>query len=249
MIGIIIFSYVFIFLLSPKDITDYTIADTTYYGETRNRLMLKTAYEYNSKEDLQAFPKVLGDWKGYDFKYDESVYRVLKADILLSRTYKKKNGGYIWMDIINSKVGESFHNQKTCLAGWDINNESVSEFRIANPPNPFTKLFANRLDYSRKNQSQIMVYWFMFKKVGSIDSVSMIRITTPVTSNGSTAFETINDFIENELFYTMYKMGDTEAVTISEDIIKKYGKTGMASMALALLIPIVLVLAGIRRKE
>ena len=249
MIGIIIFSYVFIFLLSPKDITDYTIADTTYYGETKNRLMMKTAYEYNSKEDLQAFPKVLGVWKGYDFRYDESVYRALKADILLSRTYKKNNGSYIWMDIINSKVGESFHNQKICLGGWDINNESISEFRIANPPNPFTKLFANRLDYSRKNQSQIMVYWFMFKKVGSIDSVSMIRITTPVISNGSNAFDSIKDFIENELFYTMYKQGDTETITVSEDMINKYGKTGMAAIALGLLIPLGLVLAGIRRKD
>ncbi|MDW7726240.1 MAG: exosortase-associated EpsI family protein [Candidatus Methanoperedens sp.] len=249
MIGIIMFSYVFIFLLSPKDITDYTIADTVHWGETKNRLMLKTAYEYNSKEELQAFPKVLGDWNGYDFRYDESVYRALKADILLSRTYEKKNGSYIWIDIINSKVGDSFHNQKICLAGWDINNESISEFRIADPPNPFTKLYAKRLDYSKKNQSQIMVYWFMFKKVGSEDSVTMIRITTPVISNESNAFDSIKDFIENELFHTMYKQSDTETLTVSEDIINKYGNTGMAAMALALLIPAGLVFTGIRRKE
>jgi hypothetical protein len=249
MMGIILFSSVIIFLLSPADITDYTIADTTYWGETKNRLMLKTAYEYNSKEDLQAFPKVLGDWKGYDFRYDESVYSALKADILLSRTYEKKNGSYIWMDIINSKVGESFHDPKICLGGWDINNESISEFRIANPPNPFTKLFVNRLDYSKKNQSQIMVYWFMFKKVGTIDSVSMIRITTPVISNGSNAFDSIKDFIENELFYTMYKEGDLETITVSEDLINNYGKTGMAVVVLALLIPAGLMFAGIRRKE
>lgn len=243
------FSYVFIFLLSPKDITDYTIADTTYYGETKNRLMLKTGYEYNSMEELQTFPRVLGDWKGFDFRYDESVYRVLKADILLSRTYEKKNGSYIWMDIINSKVGESFHDPKICLGGWNINNESISEFRIANPPNPFTKLFTKRLDYSKKNQSQIMVYWFMFKKVGSIDSVSMIRITTPVISNESMAFGCIEDFIENELFYTMYKQGDSETITVSEDLMNKYGKTGMVVMALALLIPAGIVFAGMRRKE
>ncbi len=249
MIGIILFSYVFIFLLSPKDLSDYTIADTTYWGETKDRLILKTAYEYNSKEDLQAFPKVLGNWTGYDFRYNESIYRALKADILLSRTYERKNGNYIWMDIINSKVGESFHNPKICLKGWDMNNESVSEFMIANPPNPFTKLYAKRLDYSKKNQSQIMVYWFMFKKVGSIDSVSMIRITTPVISNESNAFNSIKDFIENELFHTMYEQGDPETITVSEDIINKYGKTGMGLMALGLLIPLSLVFAGIRRKD
>ncbi len=249
MIGIILFSYVIIFLVSPKDITDYTITDITYWSETKNRLMLKTAYEYNSKEDLQAFPKVLGDWKGYDFRYDETIYRALKADIFLSRTYEKNNGSYIWMDIINSKVGESFHDPKVCLGGWDINNESISEFMIANPPNPFTKLYAKRLDYSKKNQRQIMVYWFMFKKVGSIDSVSMIRITTPVISNDSTAFDSIKDFIESELFYTMYKQGDPETITVSEDIINKYGNNGIAVMALGLLIPLGLVFAGIRRKD
>jgi hypothetical protein len=249
MIGIILFSYVAIFLLSPKDIADYTIADTAYWGETKNRLILKTSYEYNNREDLQAFPKVLGEWRGYDFKYDESVYNALKADILLSRTYVKNNGSYLWMDIINSKVGESFHDQKICLGGWNIDNESIAEFRIADPPNPFTKLYAIRLDYSKPNQKQVMVYWFMFKKFGGTDSVSMIRITTPVISNGTDAFNSIKEFVENEVFYTMYKNAEPETITVAEDIINKYGKIGMAAMILGIIVPVGLVFAGMRRKN
>lgn len=251
MIGIILFSYVAIFLLSPKDIADYTIADTVYWGETKNRLMLKTAYEYNSKEDLQVFPKVLGDWKGYDFKYDEEVYKLLKADILLSRRYVKNNGNYLWMDIINSKVGASFHNQKICLAAWNIDNESIAEFKIADATNtnPFTKLYALRLDYSKPDQSQIMVYWFMFKKFGETDSVSMIRITAPVITNEKDTFNSIEDFIENELFYTMYKNAEPKTITVGQDIINKYGNTGMIAMALTLLVPLGIVITGLRRKD
>ena len=249
MIGIILFSYIVVFLLSPKDIADFTIADTVYWGETKNRLFVKTAYEYNNKEDLQAFPKVLGDWKGYDFRYDEDVYKLLKADIILSRKYIKNNGSYLWMDIINSKVGASFHDQKICLGAWNIDNESIAQFKIADAPNPFTKLYALRLDYSKPNQRQIMVYWFMFKKFGENDSVSMIRITAPVISNETAAFNSIKDFVENELFYTMYKQADPETITVAQDINNKYGNIGMAAMALAILVPVGLVFTGMRKNN
>lgn len=249
MIGIILFSYIIIFLLSPKDIADITIADTEYWSETKNRLLVKTAYEYNSKEDLQDFPQVLGDWKGYDFRYDETVYKLLKADILLSRTYIKNNASYIWMDIINSKVGASFHNQKICLEAWNIDNESIAQFKIADATNPFTKLYALRLDYSKPNQRQIMVYWFMFKKFGETDSVSMIRITTPVITNETDAFNSIEDFVENELFNTMYKNAEPETITVAQDIINRYGNTGMVAMTLAILVPLGLVITGLRRKD
>ena len=55
LIGILFLSYVIIFLFSPKDIADYTVADTEYWRETGNRLMLKTSFEYNNKEDIKAF--------------------------------------------------------------------------------------------------------------------------------------------------------------------------------------------------
>jgi hypothetical protein len=174
---------------------------------------------------------------------------LLKADILLSRKYIKNNGSYLWMDIINSRVGASFHNQKICLGAWNIDNESIAQFKIADAPNPFTKLYALRLDYSKPNQRQIMVYWFMFKKFGENDSVSMIRITAPVISNETDAFNSIKDFVEKELFYTMYKKADPETITVAQDINNKYGNIGIAAMALAILVPIGLVFAGMRRNN
>lgn len=251
MIGILLLSYVVIFLLSPKDITDYTVADTEYWRETGNRLMLKTAYDYNSKEDLAMFPRKLRDWEGHDYRFPDSVYAKLNADVLLSRTYIKSNGSYIWMDIINSKVGESFHKQRICLegAGWKIDNESIAKFEIAEEGNPFTKLYANRLDYSRKDEKQIMVYWFMFKKFGSEDSVAMVRLSAPVGIKETNTFNMISDFVESELFKAMYKQAEPKATTVAENIINTYGNSGIVAVAMGIMIPVGLIFAGVRRKN
>jgi hypothetical protein len=251
MAGILLLAYVVIFLVSPKDITDYTIADTEYWRETGNRLMLKTAYEYNSKDELEVFPKTLGEWRGFDYKFSESVYKALNADIIMSRTYVRNTSGPIWIDFINSKVGASFHKQKICLegSGWNIDNESIAEFNIADYPNPFTRLYANRLDYSKGDQKQVMVYWFMFKKFGSKDAISMVRLSTPEIYNTTDSFNTIKGFVEGQLFKAMYKQAEPETITVAEDIIKTYGNMGMAAMALVLLIPFGLIFEGVRRKD
>lgn len=239
-----------IFLLAPKDIADYTVADTSYFSETNNRLLIKTAYEYSNKKDIQNFPVNIGNWKGSDFRYSDSVYTMLKADILMSRAYTSGKD-LIWMDIINSKVGESFHNQKVCVqgSGWKIDNESIAEFRVSDPPNPYTKLYANRLDISKKDKKQVMVYWFMFKKFGENDAVTMIRLSSPVIVNRTTTFDSIKDFAENELFDAMYERAKSENINYAEYIIKEYGKTGMVAIALVLLAPIILMFIGIRRKN
>lgn len=252
LIGLISLAYVIIFLLASKDISNYTIVDTAYWGETGNRLLIKTAYEYNNKIEIEKFPKVLGVWKGYDYKYSEFVYKTLNADILLSRTYIKNGSIPVWIDIINGNIGESFHNQKTCVigAGWNIDNESFQEFKIADSPNPFTKLYTNRLDLSKGSNKQIMLYWFMFKKFGNKDAVSMIRVSVPVSNNDiDGAFSTVKDFLENQLFGAMYRGTEAEEITNAEYFLKEYGNKGLIAMIIGILIPIGITFQGVRKRE
>ncbi len=251
LIGLISLAYILVFLLSPKNITDYTIVDTEYWGQTKNRLLTKTAYDYNNKESLQAFPKNLENWRGYDYKYSENVYKVLNADIILSRAYNNINGDIIWVDMINSKTGESFHKQKICVegGGWTIDKENIAEFKIADPPNPFTKLYANRLDISKDNEKQLIIYWFMFKKFGSKDAVTMIRLASPVNNNTKETFNSVKYFVESQLFDAMYKKGEIDTITNAENIYKESGNKGLFAMIMAIIIPIGITLVGVMKKD
>lgn len=229
LLGVLIISYVAIFLLSPRDVTDYTVADTEYWRETGNSLLIKTTYDYNDKDSVASFPKNLGEWRGVDYRYPDFVYTKLNADLLMSRTYKKDNKSLIWMDIINGKTGESFHKQKICVkgAGWNIDNESITWFNIEESPGVFAKLYANRLDISKGNKKQIMVYWFLFKKIGYNNSVTMIRLSSPVRKNDTNAtLERMRDFVEDQLFGTMYKNAKNKDITTAEYLVNKYGSGG-----------------------
>lgn len=251
LIGIIYLSYVIIFLVAPKNVIDYTVTDTDYWHETGNSLLLKTAYEYNNKEAIRSFPTAIGKWKSYDFTYPDFVYNTLNADILMSRAYSNDNGDLIWMDIINSKVGESFHKQRICVegSGWTVNNESIAEFKVANPPNPFTKLYANRLDISKGNETQVVLYWFLFKKFGSNDAVTMIRLSSPVIYNETSTFDSMKSFVEGDLFNTMYERSAADTGTVAEYLIGRYGKFGILAIMFGILVPICMVFLGIRRKN
>lgn len=250
LIGILSLSFVVILLMAPKNITDLSIADTEYWRETEKRVMLKSAYDFTNKENIQPFPKTMGDWSGYDIIFPDAIYKDLNADIILTRAYNS-NDGLIWMDIITSKVGESFHEQRICVegAGWTVNNESIAEFRIASMSNPYTKLYANRLEVSKGNNKQVIIYWFMFKKFGSSDAVTMIRLSSPVKYNETATFNTMKGFIEKQLFETMYERSLPDNKTVAEDIMKSYGKTGLLAIALAVLIPLGIMFIGVRRKN
>lgn len=248
LVGILTLSYVIIFLLSPRDITDYTIADTEYWRETENRILLRTVYDYNDKYSVESFPETMGEWKGSDYRYPEYVYKKLNAEMLLSKKYKKDNKSIIWMDIINSNTGESFHKQKICVqgAGWSINNESVSEFGTIDS---FTKLYVNRLDISKKNKKQVMVYWFMFKKFGDKDAVTMIRLSSPVYNNNTEGtYNSLKDFADKQLFKEMYDGKKEETITI-QYLIDKYGKNGKIGIMLSILIPLGITFIGIMKKK
>lgn len=250
LLGILSLSYIAIFLLSPRDVTDYTVADTEYWRETGNSILIKSTYDYNDKDNVASFPKNLGEWKGFDYRYPDFVYTKLNADILMSRTYKKDNKSLIWMDIINGKTGESFHKQKICVkgAGWNVDNDSITEFDIEESPGIFTKLHANRLDISKGNKRQIMVYWFLFKKIGYNNSVTMIRLSSPVRRNDSDA--TTNDmrnFIEDQLFGNMYKNAKNKDITTVEYLVHKYGNGGKIAISFAILISISFIFIGVRK--
>jgi len=245
--GILLLAGVLIYLLAPAGITDYTVIGTSYWHETKNRLLIKTAYDYNSLEEINRFPTKLGDWRGYDFRYPDSVYEMLNASVILSRSYSS-HGDLIWMDIINSHKGESFHDPKICYGGkWNIDDETLETFNVVGNQTHLTfhEMHTNRLDISNKKNpdtKQVVLYWFMFKRF-SDEGVTMIRLSAPVRNTPEETFEMMKGFLENELFAAMYEE-EVEEVTVAENIIDKHGTTGVAIVATLILVPICLIILG-----
>lgn len=240
--GIILLAYVLIFLLAPSDIMDFTVIDTEYWRETDNRLMVKSTYDYNSKDSIETFPVTLGEWNSLDYRYPDSTYSKLNADILLSRAYTK-DGDIIWMDIIHSKVGESFHKQQICVEGqgWTIVNESTARVDIsASKYNPYTYLYSNRLDVAKADRRQVMLYWFMFKKSGSDNAVTMIRLSSPVRNDYPDTFETMKQFIEEQLFRAIYENAG-ETPTVAQQLYYGNRTTGLMIMFVIFLFPVMLI--------
>ncbi|MCD4844272.1 MAG: EpsI family protein [Methanosarcinales archaeon] len=242
LIGIILLAYVLLFLFAPHDIMDFTVVDTEYWHETENRMIVKSAYDYNNKESIEQFPATLDDWSSFDYKYSDVVYDNLNAEAVLTRGYKNEND-LVWMDIIHSKVGESFHKQKICVegGGWTVVNESVVRIDIgASKYNPYTFLCANRLDIEKDGRKQVMMYWFLFKKFGSSNAVTMIRLSSPVSNDYSETFDTMSQFVRDQLFEEMYEnVGKTP--TVIEMLF--YGNKILAAVVifLALFIPLGLI--------
>jgi len=245
--GILLLAGVLIYLLAPAGITDYTVIGTSYWHETKNRLLIKTAYNYNSLDEINRFPTKLGDWRGYDFRYPDSVYTMLNASVILSRSYSV-SGDLVWMDIINSHKGESFHDPKICYGGkWNIDEEKIETFNVVGNQTHLTfhEMHANRLDISDKKNpdtKQVVLYWFMFKRF-SDEGVTMIRLSAPVRDDPEATFETMKGFLEDELFAAMYEE-EVEEVTVAENIIEKHGTTGIAIVATLILVPVCLIVLG-----
>jgi len=246
-LGILLLAGVLIFLLAPSGIADYTVVGTSYWHETKDRLLLKTAYDYNNIEEIENFPTELGGWRGYDFRYPDSVYETLNASIILSRSYSA-HGDLIWMDIINSKKGASFHDPKICYGhSWNIVNESIETFHVTGNQThlTFSEMHANRLDITNKKDPdtrQVVLYWFMFKRF-SDEGVSMIRLSAPVRTDPETTFATMKGFLEDELFAAMYE-GEAEGATVAERMIEKRGVFGVFIIGILILVPVCLIFFG-----
>ncbi|MEA1866305.1 MAG: exosortase-associated EpsI family protein [Euryarchaeota archaeon] len=251
MLGVISLAAVLTFLLAPAGIADYTVVGTSYWHETRDRLLLKTAYEYNNIEEIKNFPAELGDWRGYDFRYPKEVYETLNASIMLSRSYSR-DGDLLWMDIINSNKGESFHDPKICYGGsWDIVNESVETFHVTGNQThlTFSEMRTNRLDIARKDNPdtrQVVLYWFMFKRF-SDEGVTMIRLSAPVKDDYEATFAMVKGFLEDELFAEMYE-GEVKEITVAERMIETRGALGVLLIVILILLPVCLIFSGLLKR-
>ena len=241
--GIVWLSFVLIFLLAPKDITEYTVIDIAFH-RTEYRLIGKTAYNFNNVSDIAKIPKKIDGWTGIDFRYPERVYKILDADIILSRAYSK-DGKVIWLDIINSDKRKSFHDPRVCYgARWNIINESVIAIELRNSSITFNRVYVNELDLTNKKDPNIKLlvfYWFMFR---GGEGVTMVRLSSPV----SVSFEETSKYLKNftrDLLSLVYKE-IKKPKSLAEVLVDKYKSFGYVIIASTFLPSVLLISMGLR---
>lgn len=172
----------------------------------------RMAAENAPDSGLSLIPKTIGPYSqwGQDEDTAEDVKQLLETSSILSRIYRAASGRPIQLTIVYAgSTRRSLHFPEVCLVGqgWEIREQSSENISF---------LFsASRLVLVKAQRNEAILYWFktgghftgnFFENSwqwakeqfwGGHATSSMIRISTPVSSDGKEgAFLALEDFAE-----------------------------------------------------
>ena len=118
---------------------------------------------FPSRENLDSFPKQLGEWSGTDIEIEQEVRDVLGPGDFLLRDYEDKNPSHPQIDLFiayfaTQRAGDTIHSPKNCLpgAGWT----PVSSRRITLSVPGHAPFPANRYVIAKNDSRQLVLYWY-----------------------------------------------------------------------------------------
>jgi EpsI family protein len=110
--------------------------------------------------DLGGLPATVDGWTSQDFALSANVARVLDADRVLQRLYRRRDGrevmvfvAYFAQQAVNSQI----HSPRHCVPGGGWRVVRVDQEVLSLPSGPQT---AARMLVSRNGQEQQLDYWF-----------------------------------------------------------------------------------------
>ncbi len=115
------------------------------------------------KKPLSQFPMQIGEWKGFEDRFEERIYKILGVDDSILANYRSQDGHQISLYVgfyQNQREGNVIHSPKHCMpgAGWNITHTAVEEVALAQT-NP-EKLNVTKLKMEKDGQKIIAFYWF-----------------------------------------------------------------------------------------
>ena len=118
-------------------------------------------------EDFHAIPSTIGEWTGYDLKFDQATYDALPSCSLLLRIYTNPSDEEVDLAIVYGKDLGDFHQPEVCLQGqgWNIKTRRHCLIRIARGKT----LSAVRLFMSNNYEDRVTVYWFAAPSITSTE--------------------------------------------------------------------------------
>ncbi|MBN1455702.1 MAG: exosortase-associated EpsI family protein [Methanomicrobia archaeon] len=208
-IGLLMLAFVIIMLFStPSTILAkrVTMIGTELSYATGNELPVRTKMDLGNTQHLQAFPKQIGEWSGYD--YDTTgLQEQLGADVMLMRAYSHpKLYQPIFLLVMQSYNRTSFHPPIVCYPalGFTIEDEGHEIVTVQNASwvedpwfsaverhnetvLPVKKLVVVKqaADTSRVTERRVVLYFYVKEPPLSSDAISMVRVEALAPTDGS----------------------------------------------------------------
>ena len=240
-IGLLMLAFVIIMLFSTPSMIfakRVTMIGTELSYATSYELPVRTKLDLGNTEHLQAFPKKIGEWSGYDYN-TTGLKEALGADVMLMRAYSHpKLYQPIFLLVMQSQNRTSFHPPIVCYPalGYTIEDEGLETITVQNASwieDPWlakpdmrrneTFLPVKRLvvvkqgaDTVRVTERRVVLYFYVKEPPLGSDAISMVRVEALAPTGGSyDSILTVSREFMGETIPCMFELQRPERVLFS----------------------------------
>jgi hypothetical protein len=209
-IGLLMLAFVIITLFSTPSMIlakQVTVIGTELAYATADELPVRTKLDLGNNEHMQAFPKGIGEWSGFDYN-TTGLRQQLGADVVLMRAYLHPNLYQpVFFLIMQSNNRTSFHPPIVCYPalGYTIEEEgketvtvhnaswveepllSREAVKISEALLPVKELVVVKYaaDTGRVTERRVVLYFYVKEPPFSSNTITMVRVEALAPTDGS----------------------------------------------------------------
>jgi len=255
--GIILLSVVVIMLvISPVSFFSPMVTlGNSLYSSASKEVSVQTKDNFGNQVVVENFPKIIGQWQGYDYPVAQYL-SLLQADALLLRVYEPPTFSQpIFFTIVQSKSDASFHPPNVCFTaqGYKIEDQSQENVTITDAawaPDPSNiTIPVNTMVVTLNNsdgtitERRLILYFYVKGNQFYSDTVTMVQLDAMIPLQGSYADNLTDEkaFL-NDVIPTMFSSSTTDNTyhPIFLTLID-WGAGGYIVIALLILIPAAII--------
>ncbi|MBL7198865.1 MAG: exosortase-associated EpsI family protein [Anaerolineae bacterium] len=167
-------------------------ADIDTWRRTSRERVVSMNHDMRLDADLGALPLEVGDWQGRDIEQvDAQVLEVLDPDSYMLRLYERDDGRYLWLSLIGSRKGTSFHPPQICYGGWHtvVRSEAIPLRR--------GELYVMSLIASRGDETDLVYHSYLWpnRERDLQDGLVMFKVMTDLQGTEDETRDLIRSFV------------------------------------------------------
>jgi EpsI family protein len=185
-----------------SDATNVVIVDVEgWYRRTSYERALATAVDFTLRADLfESIPRELGGWRadGADLPMSQEVDEWYDSpEVAATRQYTNDGGGSLFLSIIGSSGGKSFHlfehTALTCYPGngWRIVDVGLESIDLGT-----SSVSVQRVIAEKDQLRRVILYWYLWTDPERAPDSGILSVTlhTNVTGSDEEALESLKGF-------------------------------------------------------